>query len=142
MINVVWGGVCPACKAREKTEDKTTETQLEKGDAEAGHYQDETVGPCGTASASSSTGTTRTRTVSPTSMLDDMDELVKKFGNIPVRAGRASGFEVAIRTDNLWMFICCLMHDLGMDVRASFVNDGAELTKAKTSKLIGGGCKN
>ena len=55
-----------------------------------------------------------------------------------MRAGRASDFEVTIRADKLWMFICWLMHVLGMDARASFANEGAELTKAKASKLTDG----
>ena len=55
-----------------------------------------------------------------------------------LRTGRASDFESTVRTDKQWRFICWLMHDLGVDARASYPNEGTELTKATASKLIDG----
>ena len=91
-----------------------------------------------TTFASSSSGTTTTKTVSLTPVVDEADELAKRFGGIPVRTGRASDFETTVRTDTRWRFICWLMHDLGVDARASYPSEGAELTNAKASKLIDG----
>ena len=91
-----------------------------------------------TTFASSSSGTTTIKTVSLTPVVDEVDELVKRFGGIPVRTGRTSDFETTVRTDKQWRFICWLMRDLGMDARASYPNEGAELTKATASRLIDG----